>query len=483
MSEKQLNDIISSRYEKLNNIVKGGNDPYPYKFDRTGLIDEIISLNIGAKVSCAGRIMSMRKMGKAAFIHLQDLTGKIQVYLKDNLLKPNQYDSIARNLDLGDIVGVNGEIFETKTKELSIKASSLTFLAKNIRPLPNSKEKDGEKFDLFSNKELRYRNRHLDLITNKESMSIFISRSKMIKLIRNFLDNLNYLEVETPILQPVYGGALARPFETYHNTLDRKLYLRIATELYLKRLIIGGMDKVYEIGKDFRNEGVDRSHNPEFTMLEFYQSYSDVEEMSIITENLIKFLVEKLSLTKCAIDCSKPFNRIKYIEEIERITRIKFDENNHDKFMQYSKNNSIDVDPDVSFFKLIDKIFSDKIEKNLIAPTFVFDYPLGISPLAKVKKNSNGKLVERFELFVNGYELANSFSELNDPADQRERFLSQKSLDDIESNHLKDDEFIKCLEAGMPPTGGVGIGIDRLSMLLFNIDSIKDVILFPILRD
>jgi lysyl-tRNA synthetase class 2 len=314
-------------------------------------------------------------------------------------------------------------------------------------------------------------------------MANFINRSKMIKLIRSFLDNLDYLEVETPILQPVYGGALARPFETYHNTLDRKLYLRIATELYLKRLIIGGMDKVYEIGKDFRNEGIDRSHNPEFTMLEFYQSYSDVEEMSIITEDLIKFLVEKLSLTKSSIKWNKPFKRVKYVEEIERITGIEFDEDNHDKFIQYAKSNSIDIDSNASFFKLIDKIFSDKIEKNLIAPTFVFDYPLGISPLAKVKKNTNGKLVERFELFVNGYELANSFSELNDPIDQRERFLSQNSLGDKENNHSKDEEFINCLEAGMPPTGGVGIGIDRLTMLLFDIDSIKDVILFPILRE
>ena len=492
MDKKSLQQIIDHRLEKMEKISNAGHTVFAYEYDK---VDDIIDIHnqkinkIGDIVKTAGRIVSQRKMGKASFIHIQDVSSRIQIYLKNDLLPKGIYDDICRNLDLGDIVGCSGELFLTKTEELSIKADSLSILSKNLRPLPNLKEKEGVSFDSFDDKELRYRHRHLDLIANYEVKDVFIKRAKIIKSIRNFLDDSGYLEVETPALQPIYGGASARPFTTFHNSLDRSLFLRIADELYLKRLIIGGFEKVYEIAKNFRNEGMDRNHNPEFTSLEFYEAYSDVYAMMDFTENLIRntaSAVDSLCFTyeENTIDLKKKFQKksmyelfYEYLEEDIKTIDIEAL-----KFIAKSKN--INVDEKANFGQLLDKIFGDIIEPNLIFPTFVYDYPAEISPLAKKKRDGDGVLVERFELFICGMEFANSFSEQNDPIEQRQKLMQQNSLKDAgdDEAQILDEDFIESMEAGMPPTGGVGIGVDRLVMLLTQKHSIKDVILFPALR-
>ena len=487
MDTKNLKTIISHRLEKINTLKSHNINPYEYKYDILQSIEDIINeikIYENKEVQVAGRIVSFRKMGKASFANIQDQSSAIQIYLKQNILKNNQYDQIVRNLDIGDIVGINGLVFITKTGEISIKGENITLLAKNIRPLPNLKSKDDINFNPFEDKELRYRHRELDLIINKDSKNIFIKRSNIITNIRSFLNNNSFIEVETPILQPIYGGAAARPFTTHHNTLDKKLYLRIADELYLKRLIIGGFDKVYELSKDFRNEGMDRNHNPEFTMLEFYQAYADVYTMMDFTENLIKSVADKkIDYQGTIIDFTKPFNKSSMYDLFKIYTKLDLNNTSIEELKDFAENKNIKIPDNINYGKLLDKIFSDLIEPNLVQPTFVTDYPKVISPFAKIKRGET-EIVERFELFIAGMEFANSFSELNDPIDQRTRLEEQQKLSlagDDEASII-DENYLQAMEYGMPPTGGVGIGIDRFIMLLTNQKNIKDVILFPVLR-
>ncbi len=488
--QKSLKQIIDHRIEKLNKIIDGGINPYPHSFDKKNEISTYKNeSSIGKSVKTAGRIVSLRKMGKASFLNIQDESGKIQIYLKNNLLPENNYDIVGRNIDLGDIVGVTGEIFKTKTDEISIRASEITMLSKNIRPLPNLKEKDGKAFNSFEDKELRYRHRELDLIVNPEIISTFRLRSKIISETRKFLDNNGFLEVDTPVLQSVYGGANARPFNTFHNTLDQNLFMRIAVELYLKRLIIGGIEKVYELGKNFRNEGMDRNHNPEFTMLEIYEAYKDVYQTAEFTEKLIKYVANKIDKEDVLfggndISFKKPFLKTTMAEELLKATGLNVLEMDESELFNLAKSKNVDVNPKMNYGKLLDELFSKLVEPTLIQPTFVFDYPKAISPLAKSKRDGNENIVERFELFIGGMEFANAFSELNDPIEQRKRLEAQAKLRDLgdDEAQIVDENFLQAIETGMPPTGGVGIGIDRLIMLLTGENSIKDVIFFPAMR-
>jgi lysyl-tRNA synthetase class 2 len=386
-------------------------------------------------------------------------------------------------------VGVQGYAFKTKMGEKSIHANSITILCKSIRPLPVVKEKEGETFDAFSDKEQRYRNRHLDLIVNPDVRETFIKRAKIIRGLREHLDNMGFLEVETPVLQPLYGGANARPFTTHHNALDQQLYLRIADELYLKRLIIGGMDRVYEIAKDFRNEGMDRNHNPEFTMLEFYWAYADFEDNMNLVEDMIQSVAKSIDALQVTwgemdIDLSKPFQRRPLLELLKDVTGEDLTEASVEQMKKICKSNNIEVEENANYGQMLDELMGALVEPNLIQPTFVTDYPKAISPLAKKHRNGNPHLVERFELFIGGAEFANAFTELNDPIDQRERFESQARLAEggDEEAHPVDENFLQAMETGMPPTGGVGIGVDRLVMLLTENVTIKDVILFPAMR-
>ena len=487
-----LKQIMAYRLEKLGKIKNAGINPFPYKYSASHKISKILS---GQKkllcehVSICGRIISFRKMGKASFIHIQDESGKLQAYTKNDILPDGIYDNIVRNLDLGDILGISGKLFITKMGELTIKADGLEILAKNMRPLPNLKEKDGETFNAFEDKELRYRHRHLDLIANPEVINIFKDRARIISALRSELDSKEYIEVETPVLQNIYGGASARPFTTFHNTLDQKLYLRIADELYLKRLIIGGFTKVYEIAKNFRNEGMDRNHNPEFTALEFYQAYADVYDMMDLTEEMIHKVAKKidkktLNFMSHTIDISEPFLRKSMFDLLNDATGDRVDLMDSFNLYELAKSKSIAVEKNMNYGQLLDSIFGSLVEPNLIQPTFVTDYPKAISPLAKVSRKGNSEIVERFELFIGGMEFANSFTELNDPIEQRNRLESQSKLRELGDDEAQvvDEEFLQAMEIGMPPTGGVGIGIDRLVMLLTEQNSIKDVLLFPAMR-
>jgi lysyl-tRNA synthetase class 2 len=490
-----VNDLIKRRYEELQELNEKGFQPYAYSFDVDSDSEDIkenYKEDVKRNVKIAGRIMAIRRMGKASFAHIMDHKGRIQMYLRKDEIG-DQYDAF-KLMDIGDIVGVEGYVFKTKTGETSIHVTALKLLSKSLRPLPISKETtddDGNKtiYDQFADKELRYRQRYVDLIVNPEVKDTFIYRSKIITAMRSYLDAQDYIEVETPILQPLYGGAAAKPFTTHHNSLDIDLYLRIADELYLKRLIVGGFNGVYEISKDFRNEGMDRTHNPEFTMMELYVPYKDYIWMMDFVEKLIiyccKTVFDKLEFTYEGhqINFKSPWNKIYFVESIEDKTGVNVINATDDELYGLAKNLGVDISKTEGRAKLIDEIFGEAIEPELIQPTFVIDYPLILSPLAKKHRNKEG-LVERFEAFVAGRELCNAFSELNDPIDQRKRFEDQVRLKDAgdEEAHQIDEDFIRAMEYGFPPAAGIGIGIDRLVMLLTNKSSIRDVILFPQMR-
>lgn len=492
---EELNQLILQRREKLQKLREMGVNPYPYSFNRThtsrGVIDHFDQLE-EQEVSLAGRIMSNRRMGKAAFFHIQDMDGRIQVYLKKDVVGEKTFD-VYKLLDIGDIVGVTGKVFKTRTGEITIFAEKMELLSKSLRPLPIVKEKvvDGEKvvYDPFSDKELRYRQRYVDLIVNPEVREVFIKRSKIITAIRQFLNERDYLEVETPILQPLYGGATARPFVTHHNALDMKLYLRIANELYLKRLIVGGLEGVYEFAKDFRNEGMDRFHNPEFTQVELYVAYKDYYWMMELTETMVSEVAQKvLGSTKIRyqdsdIDLTPPWRRLPLFEGIKEYTGVDMADMKEAELRKAAEDLGVPVEDSWGAGKIIDEVFGEFVESKLIQPTFVTDYPLEMSPLAK-KHRQNPRLVERFEPIIAGKEVGNAFSELNDPLDQRQRFEAQMELraKGDEEAQVLDEDFLRALEYGMPPTAGLGVGIDRLVMLLTNSPSIRDVILFPHMR-
>ena len=490
--QKSLNQLIQVRKEKLEKIIAKGIDPYPSMFNPTHSSKEVLSkFNEleNKSVIIAGRILSIRKMGKASFFHIQDSLGKIQIFIKKDDIGEDGYENFML-MDIGDFVGVEGPVFKTKVGEVSIKTASLTILCKAIRPLPIVKEKEDEVYDAFNSKEQRYRNRHLDLIVNTEVRNTFVKRSKIIKEIRSYLDKMDFLEVETPVLQPIYGGANARPFTTHHNALDQRFYLRIADELYLKRLVIGGIERVYEIAKDFRNEGMDRNHNPEFTMLEFYWAYADYVDNMNLVEDMIRKVSKKtdsdlITYDNEEIDLSKPFKRVSFFDLLNENLGEDISQMNSQSLKELCSKKGLNTEANSNYGQFLDQLMSEFVEPKLIQPTFVTDYPTAISPLAKKHRNGNEKLVERFELFIAGSEFANAFSELNDPIDQRERFESQQklALDGDEEAHPVDENFLQAMESGMPPTGGVGIGIDRLVMLLTGNRSIKDVILFPAMKN
>lgn len=446
-------------------------------------------------VSIAGRIMGIRDMGKASFAVLQDSTGKIQLYIKRDDIAPGEdkslYDKVWKHLtDIGDIIGVKGFVFTTRTGEISIHVHELSFLSKSLKPLPIVKEKEGETFDAVTDPEFKYRQRYADLIINPDVKETFIKRTKMINGMRDFLNKQGALEVDTPVLQNIPGGAIARPFKTHHNALDIPLYLRIANELYLKRLIVGGFDWVYEFSRNFRNEGMDRTHNPEFTVLEFYVAYKDYLWLMEITEQMLESVAlstngtTKVMVEGKEIDFKAPYRRISMHDAIKEYTGYDINGMNEEELRNVCKALSIHTDPSMGVGKLIDEIFSEKCEKNFVQPTFVIDYPVEMSPLTKKHRSKPG-LVERFELMINGREMANAYTELNDPIDQRERFEQQVKLmerGDEEAMYI-DYDFLRSLEYGMPPTAGIGFGIDRLCMLMTGQPSIQDVLLFPQMRN
>ncbi len=497
MLNEELNDQMQRRREEYNELLAMGVNPYPYAFDVTACAADILATFVDNAprntVSIAGRIMTIRRMGKASFAHILDHTGKIQVYLKRDEIGEEVYDSF-KLLDIGDIIGIQGYIFRTKTGEVSVHAEKMELLAKSLRPIPVPKEKTDEEgnkvvYDQFTDKELRYRKRALDLILNPDVKEVFVKRSTLIREMRHFLDTKGYLEVETPVLQPLYGGAAARPFVTHHNALDIKLYLRIADELYLKRLIAGGFHGVYEISKDFRNEGMDRNHNPEFTMMELYVAYKDYNWMMDLVEEMLSQINRAVNGTNTAIiggnsiDFTPPFRRIPMLELIREATGEDLEGKDEAGLRDAANRLHVEIDESFGPGKIIDEIFSAKVEDTLIQPTFITDYPVELSPLAKKHRSKPG-MVERFELYINGMEIANCFSELNDPLDQKERLLEQARLrarGDDEAMTF-DEDFIETMEYGMPPTAGLGIGIDRLTMLMTGAESIRDVILFPTMR-
>ena len=492
LEKQSLKEIINFRLQKLKKLRESGIDPYPHNFKPSNysneLMDEFKSYE-NKDVVIAGRIMALRKMGKASFFHLEDAGGRIQVYIKKDDVGESQYDMF-KLLDIGDFAGVNGFVFKTKTKEISVHAKSITVLAKSTRPLPIVKEKDGETFDSFDDKEQRYRNRHLDLIVNPGVKEVFKKRALITSALRSYLDNEDFLEVETPVLQPLYGGANARPFKTHHNSLDQTFYLRIADELYLKRLIIGGCDRVYELSKDFRNEGMDRNHNPEFTMLEWYEAYSDYNDQMNRVEEIIRFSAKSIGKMQVnwgdvKIDLSKKFDRKPFFELLKDSTGEDLLDADEKKLRLVCKENKIEISNKDNYSQLLEELMRKLVEPSLIQPVFVINHPREISPLAKTHRSGEKKLVERFELFIGGAEFANSFSELNDPLDQRIRLENQVKLreeGDEEAQPI-DDNFIEAMECGMPPTGGVGLGVDRLVMLLTDNRSIRDVLLFPAMRN
>lgn len=491
---EDLNTLMLRRREELEELQRRGIPAYPYAFDRDAFSGEIKASfredqQPPREVAVAGRIMSLRRMGKASFCHIEDSQGRIQVYLKRDDLG-DLYDAF-RLMDIGDIIGVKGFVFKTKTGEVSVHGRSLELLAKSLRPIPTPKEKVDEQgnkvvYDPFSDKELRYRQRYVDLVVNPRVRDVFVKRARVISAVRAFLDAKGCLEVETPILQPQYGGAFARPFITHHNALDIDLFLRIADELYLKRLIVGGFDGVYEISKDFRNEGMDKSHNPEFTMLEVYVAYRDYVWMMGMVEEMMAHVARtvngspRVQMGETVIDFSPPWKRLSMFEAIRLHTGMDLRGRTESELRAAAKQLHVEVAPSDGVGRIIDEIFSEKVEPHLLQPTFITDYPVEMSPLAKRHRSEPG-LVERFEAICNGHEICNAFSELNDPLDQRARFEEQmraKARGEEEIQPL-DEDFLRALEYGMPPTAGLGVGIDRIVMLLTGQDSIRDVMLFP----
>ena len=481
-----LNEQKRIRREKLNELCAKGRDPYVItKYDRThhssDIKSDFESLE-GKEVSIAGRLMSKRIMGKASFCNLQDLKGTIQSYVARDSVGEEAYSDF-KKLDIGDIVGIKGTVFKTKTGEISVHASSVVLLTKSLQMLP-------EKFHGLTNTDLRYRQRYVDIIMNPDVKDTFIKRSKIISSIRKYLDQKGFIEVETPILVSNAGGAAARPFETHFNALDEDLKLRISLELYLKRLIVGGLEKVYEIGRVFRNEGLDTRHNPEFTLMELYQAYTDYNGMMELTEDLYRYLAKEVLGTTVInyggveMDLGKPFERITMVDAVKKYSGVDFNEIKTDEEAKaIAKEHNIEFEPRHKKGDILSLFFEEYAEKNLIQPTFVTDHPIEISPLTK-KKPDNPDYVERFEFFMNGWEMANAYSELNDPIDQRERFKAQEELlaqGDEEANRT-DEDFLNALEIGMPPTGGIGFGIDRMCMLLTDSAAIRDVLLFPTMK-
>ncbi len=498
----QLSEQEIVRREAKSKLEELGINPYPSeKFEVNVSAKEILDNYERRKIdykniSIAGRIMSRRIMGSASFAEIQDSTGRIQIYLRRDDICPEEdktmYNTVFKKLlDIGDIVGVRGYVFTTQTGEISIHVTTLTVLSKSLKPLPVVKEtedSDGNlvKHDAFSDPELRYRQRYVDLIVNDHIKDTFIKRTKLVNSMRDYLNDKGYLEVETPILQPLYGGAAAKPFKTHHNSLDMTLYLRIANELYLKRLIVGGFDGVYEFSKDFRNEGMSRFHNPEFTQVELYVAYKDYNWMMDLVEEMVEKVAIDLHGTtevqvgENVLNFKRPWKRFTMFEAIEHFTGIDISEMDESSLRSTAKELNVAVDDTMGKGKLIDEIFGEKCEGQLIQPTFITDYPVEMSPLAKKHRSKEG-LVERFEAIANGKEICNSFSELNDPIDQRERFQEQLELGkrgDEEAMTL-DEDFLRALEYGMPPTAGLGVGIDRLSMIMTNSNSIQDVLFFP----
>lgn len=499
--ELSLSEQEQIRREKRSQLQEMGINPYPPQFEQSHHSIEVLENpdlvraeenDTSPSVSIAGRIMARRIMGKAAFFHIQDSKGVIQVYIRRDDVGVELYNTVFKKLvDIGDIVGIRGFVFKTRTGEVTVHAEHFELLTKTLRPLPTPKEvenEQGEKitYDAFSDKELRYRQRYVDLIVNPEVKQTFIKRTKLVQSMRNFMNDHGYLEVETPILQPVYGGASARPFVTHHNTLDMDLYLRIANELYLKRLIVGGFDGVYEFSKDFRNEGLSRFHNPEFTQVELYVAYKDYEWMMAFTEQMIEKVAMELHgstqvpVGKHMIEFKAPWPRIPMFEAILEHTGHDLSGKNLSELQAIAKELHIEIDDSFGIGKIIDEIFGTFVEPKLIQPTFITDYPVEMSPLTKKHRSKEG-LVERFECICNGKEIANAYTELNDPVDQRERLEAQASLrasGDDEAMAV-DEDFLRALEFGMPPTAGIGIGIDRLSMIMTNSESIRDVLFFP----
>jgi lysyl-tRNA synthetase class 2 len=488
------------RRQSLEELRKLGINPYPAaKYEVNTSSQEILSKfdpekNNLQDVCIAGRIMSRRIMGSASFIELQDDKGKIQVYFKrDNICEGEDktlYNTVFKKLlDIGDIIGVKGNVFITQVGEISINVKEFTILSKSVRPLPIVKEKDGKTYDAFSDPDQRYRQRHLDLIVNPDVKEAFIKRTKLTNSMREYLNGKGYLEVETPVLQPLYGGAAARPFKTHHNTLDQTLYLRIANELYLKRLIVGGFDGVYEFAKDFRNEGMSRFHNPEFTQMELYVAYKDYNWMMETVEEMVEKIAmdihgtTEVKVGENKINFQRPWKRYTMFEAIQEFTGIDISKMDEKELFETATKLKVPVDETMGKGKLIDEIFGEMCESKLIQPTFITDYPIEMSPLAKKHRSVDG-LVERFEAICNGKEICNAYSELNDPIDQRERFEQQLVLGKRgdEEAMMLDEDFLRAIEYGMPPTSGLGIGIDRLAMIMTNSPSIQDVLFFPQMR-
>ena len=492
MNHEELNDQLLVRREKLHNLREQGIDPFGKRFERTNATNELLSLygefskeeleEKEISVSIAGRIMTKRGKGKAGFAHIQDLHGQVQIYVRKDAVGDEEYE-LFKTADLGDLVGIEGKVFKTNVGELSVKATGFTLLTKSLRPLP-------DKYHGLKDVEQRYRQRYLDLITSMESRETFVTRSKIIREMRRYLDDNGYLEVETPMMHAIAGGASARPFITHHNALDMELYMRIAIELHLKRLIVGGLEKVYEIGRVFRNEGVSTRHNPEFTMIELYEAYADYKDIMKLTENMVAHIAKQVLGTTTIqygdyeINLEPEWTRLHMVDAIKQYSGADFwNPMSVEEARELAKEHNVEIKDTMEVGHIINEFFEQKVEDKLIQPTFIYGHPVEISPLAK-KNDEDPRFTDRFELFIVAREHANAFTELNDPIDQKERFeaqLKEREQGNDEA-HMMDDDYIEALEYGMPPTGGLGIGIDRLVMLLTNAPSIRDVLLFPAMR-
>ncbi len=494
----ELDNQLKARQDKLNKLKSLEVNPYPYRFERSHSVGEVLEkqddlIASERDIKLSGRLLAFRRQGRTAFCNLKDSINRIQLYVSQKIVGEKPYE-IFKCLDLGDIVGVEGVVFRTRTGELSLNVKRFEILSKSVRPLPVPKEKtvDGKKvvFDQFKNKEQRYRQRYVDLILNDNVVDVFKKRSLIIQSIRNYLEKNDYLEVETPTLQSIYGGANAQPFLTHHNTLDMKLYLRISNELYLKRCIVGGLDRVYEIVKDFRNEGIDRTHNPEFTMIEFYQAYADYNDMMVHFESIYAEAclavngTTKINFQGVDIDLTPPWQRLTMKNAIAKYAGLDVDEKSDEEILAVLKARNIEMEGKFNRGLAIAELFEAYCEEHLVQPVFITDHPKETTPLCKTHR-TDPDLVERFEPYIMGWELGNAYSELNDPIQQKEFFQDQvdRSQDGQEETHPMDEDFILSLEYGMPPAGGIGLGIDRMVMLLTNQSSIRDVLLFPLLRD